>query len=93
MVVPTAPPIEAPARRTAAPLAMTASVARAETVIAVPSAMAKAETMPAIQRPFSIEKVSTMRAPEQGLSPTATTALQASRTLKSRPEISFGSGK
>ena len=93
MAVPTMPPMDAPASRTAAPLAMTASVANADTVIAVPSAIAKAETIPAIQSPFNIENVSTMRAPEQGLSPTATTALQASRTLKSRPEISLGSGK
>ena len=68
-----------PENFSAAFFAVTASVASAETVIAVPTAMAKTDSTPPATSPFSIAKVSTISAPEQGRSPTAATAAQADR--------------
>lgn len=89
MVLPNLP---SPAIRTAQFLAVTASVASTETVIAVPSAMPSTDRMPASHKPLSKANESTISAPEQGLMPTAATADQAVRQSKRSPERSAGSG-
>ena len=89
MRLPTRP---SPPMATAQFFAITASVARTETVIAVPSAMAKTETMPLTHSPFRKAKERTTSAPVHGRKPTATIAAQAVLQPKFSPEISLGSG-
>ena len=71
---------------------MTAIVASAETVIAVPTAMAKTDSTPPTHSPLRKAKVSTISAPEQGRRPTAATADQAVFQLKRSPDSIAGSG-
>ena len=81
-----------PAMTTAQFFAVTARIASADTVIAVPSAIANTDITPPSQRPFRKAKVSTMRAPEQGRRPTAATADQAVFQSKCSPFSRAGSG-
>ena len=60
--------------------------------MAVPSAMAKTETMPPSHNALRKEKVSTMRAPEQGRNPTAATADQPVFQSRRSPASTVGSG-
>ena len=62
------------AMRPAKPRAPTAMVATAATVMAVPSPMTKVEATPIQNSPCASANTSTMMAPEQGRSPTATMA-------------------
>ena len=73
-------------------LAVTASVARIETVMAVPMDMAMTESMPPSHRLFRNAKVSTMSAPEQGRMPTAAMAVLAVFQSNRSPESRAGSG-
>ena len=79
------------ATRLAALLAPTATVAMAATVMAVPSPMTKVEATPAQYKPCANANTSTMIAPEQGRSPTATIA-ERPRRQPPGPANSSGSG-
>lgn len=72
-------------------LAVTANVANVATVIAVPRAIANTDMMPPKYSPLRMAKVRTINAPEQGRSPTASTADEAVFHEKSLA-INCGSG-
>ena len=78
-------------KRMAAFFAVTASVARIETVIAVPMAMANTDNTPPKKRPFNSANDKTIMAPEQGRMPTARTADHAC-FKETVPDSVFGSG-
>ena len=82
---------ESRAARTQLRLAAGLGVAMAATVIAVPMPMTNVEAMPASNNPCASAKTSTMIAPEQGRSPTATMAVSPRRQPPG-PASSLGSG-
>ena len=84
-------PARVRAMRLASPRALTATVAIAATVTAVPNPMNSVAPTPVQNRSWASAKIKTMIAPEQGRNPTATTAASPRRQPPA-PASMVGSG-